>query len=259
MAASWSAAALLGIDDFSHGADSWIMTGGDGQAAQDPCLPGRIRRRFDFEPWAIYDDGRALRLTPPMLTLAQCLRSAWKGEHVWGVPEIPGHGPHFLRTLQVLDRFRRVLGLSPEEVQTGCRHLFHERITRRLLRFSAPGADSPAETSLRLAIAPVAVELGGNLVPQLPIRRDGSVGESCEVVPRSRLLTVIDLADTVHRVAYYYDGDTHLERRRRDADAFITSELVRLGWAPMRVSAGVLRDPVGLRHRVRQLCARRGA
>lgn len=129
---------------------------------------------------------------------------------------------------------------------------------RRLTRLSGPGSDSPPETSLRLLLQPLIREFNSDLLPQLPILRDGSVGgESCQDLPPGRCLTVIDLAGSVHRFAFFHDGQDHLNRRPRDRDARITAELIALGRLPVRVSAGMPRDPVGLRNRVRGLYLQR--
>lgn len=76
--------------------------------------------------------------------------------------------------------------------------------------------------------------------------------ESCGR-PARELLTVIDRANIVHRTAFYYDGFHHLERSRRDRDALITADLIRMGWLPLRVSAGMLGEPEKLRNRVHSL------
>lgn len=257
VAASWSAAALLGVVDFSHDADAWVVGGGDTRPPTSPLHPGRIRCRYDFKAWTLYEGDRKLGLTPPMLTLVQCLQSTLRGEHRWEVPAIPGYEASLLRGVQVIDRFRRVCGISAADVRTACHSFLNWRTIRRLARLSGPGSDSPPETSLRLLFEPITREFAGNLLPQLPILRDGSMGESCQDLPPSRCLTIIDLADPVHRLAFFYDGDNHLERRHRDRDARITAELIAMGWLPFRVSAGMLRDPVGLRSRVRNLYLQR--
>lgn len=257
VAASWSAAALLGIPDFSHDADSWVINGSDARGPLDPLCPGRLRHRIDFQPWIYYEDQQPIEVSPPMLTLVQCLRSTLRRQHRWQVPVIPGLTDSEVRSVQVIDRFRRELGVTAAEVHTACATLIDRRVVRRLLLLSDPGADSPPETSLRLVIAPVVRETGGILLSQVPILRDGSMGESLSRHPRRELLTIIDNADITHRIAFYYDGEHHLERSRRDRDALITAELIRLGWLPFRVSAGMLATPVKLRQQTRELISSR--
>ncbi|MFV8381475.1 endonuclease domain-containing protein [Corynebacterium hindlerae] len=170
-----------------------------------------------------------------------CLQDLWKNRHSWWVPKFWDIADREVRCVQLIDAVRRHCGLTITALKRAARDRFCQRRLRRLLRKSALGADSPQETLMRLAIG----DLGGGAVPQY------------EVFSHSgKLITIIDLAFPGIKVAVYYDGHHHLDRKRRDRDSEINAALQERGWTVFRVTTKMLARPGFLRHRVKALVQR---
>ncbi len=245
----WAAAALLGIPEFSDGADTQLLTRSRSRGPGDPQEPRLIRPRSPVEAWQARHRGLAVAVVPPMYALGTCVREALAGRHAWDVPAVPGLAGEQVRAVQVIDRFRRVFVLSAMDVREGCAGLVHNRELAKALKLSDPGADSGWETLTRLIVDPIARRHGIALRSQIRVGENGS-----PVGPDERCMTVLDLGSVEFRVAVYYDGGNHLERRRRDRDAKITASLLATGWMVLRVSAGMVRDTGDLVRRFTELC-----
>lgn len=184
-----------------------------------------------------------IRIVDLATATIDCLQDLWKDRHAWWVPKYWDLTDRETRCVQLIDAVRHHCGLSLTALKAAARDRFCQRRLRRLLRKSALGAESPQETLVRLAIG----DLGGGAVPQYEIfRRDGE------------LITEIDLAFPAAKLAVYYDGHHHLNRRRRDVDAEIMAALQDRGWTIFRVTSKMLARPGFLRKRVKVLLARAG-
>lgn len=245
----WAAAALLGIPEFSDGADTQLLTRSRSRGPDDPQEPRLIRPRNPVEAWQARHRGLAVAVVPPMYALGTCVREALSGRHAWDVPAIPGLAGERVRAVQVIDRFRRVFVLSAADVREGCAGLVHNRELAKALKLSDPSADSGWETLTPLIVDPIVRGHGIALRSQIRLGEDGS-----PVGPDEPCMTVLDLGSVEFRVAVYYDGGNHLERRRRDRDAKITASLLAAGWMVLRVSAGMVRDTGDLVRRFTALC-----
>lgn len=241
VASQFSAAALLGITDFSDGLDTSVLNRRGRKPAGSPLDPNQRRLHTFCQPWTLHLRERELKATPPMLTLAHCLRSVLAGDDVWQIGAELKQRARTLRAVQVVDRFRREFGLDEEHIAEGLRGLVNHRVLRRLLALSSPGMDSPPETLLRLAVTQAVADLGITFVAQVPVHTDGTLGEPGSEGVKGKLLTVIDLASLAAKVALFYDGEHHLERSQRDKDARILAWLTAQGWLVFRVSAGMLK------------------
>lgn len=241
VASQFSAAALLGITDFSDGLDASVLNRRGRKPAGSPLEPNQRRFHTFCQPWTLHVGERELKVTPPMLTLAHCLRSVLTGDDVWQIGAELKQRAHTLRAVQVVDRFRREFGLDEEHVAEALRGLVNHRVLRRILALSSPGMDSPPETVLRLAVTQAVEDLGITFVAQVPVYTDGTVGTPGSERGKGSLFTVIDLASLPAKVALFYDGEHHLERSQRDKDARILAWLTAQGWLVFRVSAGMLR------------------
>ncbi|RSZ63787.1 hypothetical protein EAH68_05990 [Corynebacterium hylobatis] len=242
IAAQFSAAALLGITDFADGADSAVLNNNRLRISRGVRQPTQRQYRGRWTPWTLRLGEQELKVTPPMLTLAHCLRAVLDGEHAWETPADLGHPPHTVRAVQLIDRYRREFGLDEEQVLEALHGLVNQRRLENLLQLSDPGADSPPETILRLAADRATKDLGIDWQAQVPVYRNGRVGAPGSRDPGQTLFTVIDLAAPSRRLALYYDGEHHLERGQRDQDSLITAQLAAWGWRSLRVTAGMLRD-----------------
>lgn len=112
---------------------------------------------------------------------------------------------------------------------------------RRLLRSCDGRADSPPETRLRLLI-------GRSELPdpdlQLVIRNEFGVR-----------IAKADLAYEREKVAIFYDGAGHRDKSTWEHDARVNAELAELGWAVIRVTGQMLRNPAVV---LRQIAAALG-
>ncbi|MDO5513274.1 hypothetical protein [Corynebacterium sp.] len=235
VACQFSAAALLGITHFADAADSALYGPYSARITTHAQQPTLRRAPRGLPTWNLHLDDLTLTVTPPMLTLAHCLRAVLNGEHAWHVPGGLPHTAATVRAVQLIDRYRREFSLSADHLTQALEGLINRRALDRLLRLTDDGADSPPETLLRLIARHAAPEL--QWVSQVPVYADGSVGTRD---PATSLLTVLDLACLEHRRYLYYDGEHHLDRAQRDKDALITALLSSAGWVGIRVTAGML-------------------
>lgn len=230
----WSAAALYGVGDFSDGADACVRAGGDRLPASSPLQPMKRRRPPELAAWRVYETEQPLWVVPPLFALISCLKSTLAGEHRWYTPQLAGLAPERLRAIQVVDRFRRVLGVSPTEIAAAGRDRILRRSLARVIAQSSPGTDSPPETILRIIANRAVARTGFAFTPQVPVRVGG------------RLVTVLDLAVEPLRVGLMFDGAQHWGKARREKDARINVLLDRSGWRILRVSHGMFDDVAGL-------------
>lgn len=250
IADSWSAAALLGIGEFSDGADTCIISSGNRRLTTDPLRPTRHRNVTDVQPWTLYLNDVPLRVTPPMLTLVRCLRSALAEEHAWQVPKIGGMAEPLIRAVQVTDRFRRLLGVEDLHILQAGQGLIGARKLARITSLSSPGMDSSQETLLKLIAQQAATRHHVEFLPQVPVYCDGRVGEPGTKENGVPLLTVLDLALPDWKIALMFDGAHHWDKQQRERDARINFELTMAGWLVLRISHGMLDDASGLATRI---------
>ena len=230
VADSWSAAALFGVGDFSDGADTCVLAVGDRLAPSSPERAFKRRKPVGLIPWTVYEESTPLLVAPPMFVLVSCVKAALSGEHRWWTPQVPWMSPERIRAVQVIDRFRRVFGVSGKEVLTAGAHRIEKRRLRRVVAHTSPGMDSPPETLLRLVADRVAETAELAFTPQVPVRH------------RGRIVTVLDLAVEPLKVGLMFDGAHHWGKGRREKDARINVALEREGWRILRVSHGMFGD-----------------
>jgi hypothetical protein len=111
-----------------------------------------------------------------------------------------------------------------------------------VLALAAPGAESPMETRLRLALV-----RAGLPVPVLQHRVSDRAGA---------LVARLDLAYVESRLGIEYDGDCHLDPIVVRKDLLRQNALRALGWTLLRFTADdVLRHPARM---ITQVCAAAG-
>ncbi|MEJ5998372.1 endonuclease domain-containing protein [Corynebacterium sp. H130] len=198
----------------------WGRFSGQSIAGLDPCF-------------------RDLRVASLPDCVIDCLIQLKKHQVEWDVPPIPGLEPWQVRAVQVIDAARRHRQLTWAELKQAAKHRFCAKQLLALSTSSSDLCDSPRETLLRLLIS----DLAANPELQHPIFRNPG-----DEFP----FTIIDLAWKDHKVAVYYDGEHHLDRRQRNRDAEIRNHLEELGWVVVAVTAPELRNPERLRRRVKR-------
>lgn len=252
IADSWSAAALLGIGDFSDGADTCVTHSGNRRLSTDPLRPTQHRKPASLPVWTVYLNDAPMKVTPPTVTLIRCLRSVLIEEHAWQVPKIARLSEPLIRAVQVTDRFRRGLGIDERHIAEVGRGLIDARKLARIISLSGPGTDSPQETLLRLIAGQAAARFGAEFLPQVPVYCDGRIGESCSKETGVPLLTVLDLAEVTWKIALMFDGAHHWTKKQRERDARINFELAHSGWLVLRVSYGMFNDASGLAAKIEE-------
>lgn len=250
--AEWSALALLGLGEFSSGADTTILCSAVTKLTADD-RDATVRRRRKYHRCRLVEvAGVVVAVTDHMQTLAACLRSLSNGEHSWDTIAQLKLDPATVMAVQLIDRFCNVFGCGHDDIRTGLAGLYSARRLDRLLALSCPGAQSRPETILRLLAVDAVADLPGvTFEAQVPVYTDGTVGEPGVIRENKTLLTVFDLADRRLRVGLMHDGEHHLQRDQRDKDAEITADLLALGWGLLRTSAGMLRRTSDTQRRVR--------
>ncbi|GAB3944271.1 endonuclease domain-containing protein [Corynebacterium tapiri] len=228
VADSFSAACLLGVPEFSEGADVFVLGKGNRRLASHPLTPTIHRLPAGLTAWTLWYHDHPLRCLPPAMALVRCLRILSDGLHTWPVPAMAHLSASTVRAVQLIDQFRRRTEVTEAEIVAAARSRFDARLLHKYLALSSSLADSVPETSLRLMLTPQARDLGVHLVPQVPVRS----GE--------RLVTVLDLADPQARVGVMYDGAHHWTRDQRNRDARINAELKAMGWEVIRFSQAAL-------------------
>lgn len=252
VASSWSAAALFGLRYFCDDADTCVLGSVDRASPASVLDVDQRRLHRSVSPVAIRLGEESFRAVSPLFSLVGCLRSLHNREHSWDTVPVPGLDPGTVRMVQVVDQFRRVLGLDENQIRAGATSRFSRRRLSKILALSTSLADSPKETELRLMILQVTANLGITLVDQVPVYKDGRIGAPGTRDAGAELLTIIDVADLSRMIAFMYDGEHHLDRAQRDLDARITAELTRRGWLVIRVSAGMLCDTKEITRQIRE-------
>lgn len=225
----FAALALYGLPVLVEGRDTTLA--GPGVARKRPATvytPALSRAgSWSGETWQVFCRGRLVRIAAPAVAVAQALRAIRRGEVGWPV-ERTVHDPAFVRAVQLIDACRFFLRIPPASVKAAARSRVDDEWVGRVLRASSALAESPKETEMRLIAAVVAKELGLELQEQVPVFRG------------DRLVTVLDAALPEALIAYMYDGVHHWGKQQRVKDARITTELIVLGWAPLRFAEGFL-------------------
>ncbi|MCS5478337.1 hypothetical protein NYP18_01570 [Corynebacterium sp. YIM 101645] len=251
--AEWSALAVLGLDEFSSGADTTVLCTSDRKLAVDALKPTLRRRKKHHRAEILQVGGITLAATDHMQTLAACLRSLKNREHAWDILADLERESATVMSVQLIDRFCHRFEYGLDEVRAGLTGLYCSRDLGKLLALSCPAAESRPETILRLLVGEAVADLAWtNFASQVPVYTDGTVGTPGERRRDRTLLTVFDYADPRLKVGLMYDGEHHLQRSQRDKDAEITADLVALGWTTLRTSAGMLRRTADTKRRVRE-------
>jgi hypothetical protein len=250
--AEWAALALLGLGEFSSGADTTILCSFDRKLAAHALQPTLRRRRKHHRARLLRVAGSEIAVTDHMQTLAACLRSLKNREHAWDTLAMLDKEPKTVMSVQLIDRFCNRFGYTLEEARKGLKGLYSSRELEKLLVLCCPGAESPPETILRLLAEEAVADLPWtNFESQIPVYTDGTVGVPGERRRDKTLLTIFDRADRRLKIGLMYDGEHHLQRNQRDKDAEITADLMALGWTMLRTSAGMLRRTADTKRRVR--------
>lgn len=234
IADSWSAAALFGLTFFVDSADTFVVSGGDSHLAATPVHPTRRRTRVVAPTWTLHAYDRQFYTVPPVEALVQCLISVAKHTHWWHCAEVAHLSPETVRSVQVIDHFRRELAITPEQIARQAKRCFNRATLSRLLRLSDDGADSPQETVLRLIVTKIAKEHGLTLESQV------------ELLDGDRLLTTFDLAASTIKLGFMYDGGHHQRPDQHNKDMWITAIAQLHGWTVLRMNAEMLESPTRL-------------
>ncbi|MEY8567496.1 DUF559 domain-containing protein [Corynebacteriaceae bacterium 7-707] len=260
---SWSAARVWGMTYFCDDADTCVLSGGRRRPARNAGEVSRHRREGTLAAvpprrW-VDREMPELCVTPPVLTVAHCLRSIRDGDHAWDVPPGLGCDDRTVRSVQFVDAVCDLFRCDPAALVGACGDQYPQRDLARIAAVADRGAESPMETVMRLQVERM---FGGGFVSQLVVRRDGTVADPVHTpqVAGPGVVARVDLASPTLKLALQYDGSGHLERSRRDRDAQVTAALANLGWHVLRLTYGHLRDPDLLERTVAEgvaLCRRR--
>lgn len=241
IASSWSAATLLGVHDFSDGMDSTFFSGTSRLVKPTVSWTAQLRpTRPTLEVTTKTAFGVRFRTVSPGHALISCLLDIRGGEACWNTPAVPGLSRSEVQSIQVIDGFRRHLGLGGDDiVSAGMGRIAAEEL-RRLVELSAADSDSKPETVLRLYVEKVAKEFGLTVVTQWEVRAgDGSI------------ITRFDVAIVELKLGFMYDGVHHFENSdQRAADAEIGNALQFLGWKYLRVTWKAFRSPEATYQRI---------
>ncbi|MEJ5929143.1 hypothetical protein WG915_11060 [Corynebacterium sp. H128] len=203
----------------------------------------QVHHRFITHRFSVFEasgGSMPLRLVPPAIALVDCLTEVRDGYCEWWVPELPEWTPQQIRSVQVIDSFRRFVRFHHAEVLAACTDRFDKDEFLKLWQLSALGVDSPPETYLRLSVLGLAT-----WQTQYAFRRSNG-----------SLITRADLAAAEHRLALFYDGAPHLQRQQHDYDSEVVQELIMLGWHPVRITRHQMRTPLHFRNRIARLLQR---
>lgn len=230
----WQALGLHGVPHWSDSAPVVLLSSASKvrnraqsvAAGRNPTRPVFRVLPEDLDP--VFPDPLfpSLPVVPGPTAAAQCLATLVKRTHGWWTPHIPGFRPEEVRAVQLLDSLWQATVLTGPEVVDACRGTVDRRLVERLVAVSDQGAQSPAETALRLVVAPL---LPAGLTWTSQVR--ACLGD------RS---TVLDLACEELRVGLYYDGAHHTADGQRLTDIEQYQDLRDDGWEVLRVDAGLL-------------------
>lgn len=142
--------------------------------------------------------------------------------------------PTEVRLIQLADACCRLWDLVPAALLPLIHHYLNSRECRLIARHSDAGSDSPAETSLRLALT----GLAEGMVTQHRIFID------------NRLISVADIAWPRLKVLVYYDGGHHGERPQWETDNALSRALLQAGYIVLRYTRAELSNLTWIRHNV---------
>ncbi|MGO1949066.1 MAG: hypothetical protein ACTH1D_05490 [Mycobacteriaceae bacterium] len=243
VATGWSALAGWGLTYFCDDADTCVLSGGRPRLASHRGDVTRRRNQgvhagvtvYRPDPWC-----PELMMVPPVLALADCLRSLARGEHRWNV--LPGTGlpDSEVRVVQLIDAVSQVFDVPPGAWPDACLNQTDTARLRRLVKLCDQGAESPMETMMRLLVG----RLFPGFISQLVVHGDGSVSDPVHGgdAGAGRIVARLDLGHPGLKLALQYDGSAHLAAGRRDRDSLVNTSLANLGWHVLRVTHGHLRD-----------------
>ncbi|MDU0479607.1 hypothetical protein QVA66_10185 [Staphylococcus chromogenes] len=230
----WAALKILGLPHISDDlpVHFWTTTCHAKPDLKLGTIPLRGRRSVPVQH--VLFEAESLAVTDIATATVDCLLSLKRRTVSWWVPPITGLTHEEVRMIQVLDMVRTHCRTPLAEIIAAARGRFDAGFLSRLLALSDPGADSPQETLLRLIVRDLA-----DWESQVPFH-----------TPNGRLLTAADLASKKHKVTLFYDGEHHLARGQRDYDTEVVQLLRMMGWEPIRITSGQLRNPHLLRQRI---------
>ena len=204
-----------------------VLTAGAPKTPEGVVLR-RARRPLAAEDVAVVD---GIRTTAPGRTALDLARSATTRD--WAIELVDSMcnatGTPIAKVRAALDRMRGLHGTKR---------------LRELLPDCDPGADSPPETRLRLAIVD-----GGLPRPETQVRIANEYGGH---------LATADLAYRTERIALFYDGRLHSRFDQWGFDTRANAALGELGWIVIRVTAEMLATPPAVVRQVRTALRRRG-
>ena len=224
---SWSAAALLCIPAFADGIDACVFRSHNRNSPATSLLPARRRPFADMHQ----------ALTAPQ-ALIRCLQQM---DYPWFVHPVPTLNDDTIRSVQVIDAFRRH-GVTFSEVAEAAYNTFDRRKLLKLWAMSNPGAESKPETTLRLVVAQVAPDVQSRV---LLYDEFGNI------------ITRFNLALEDLRIGIMYDGIVHWTPSRRAKDIAIMNAAHRLGWYVLRVETDMLKNPLSVQRELQKLIALR--
>lgn len=230
----WQALGLHGVPHWSDSAPVVLLSSASKvrnrahsvAAGQHPPLPVFRELPAGLEP--VYPDPlfRSLPVAPASTAAAQCLATVMNRSHGWWTPDVPGHRPEDVRTVQLLDSLWQATLLTEDDVLSACRRKVDRHRLETLIAASDHGAQSPQETILRLVVAPL-LPTGLTWASQVRV----SLGDHA---------TILDLACEELRVGLYYDGRHHASREQRLTDFEQYQDLRDNGWEVVRVDSDLL-------------------
>lgn len=230
----WAAAAYAGLDCWVDDAHITLHVTSNFQLSHSPLDASRRRLRPDTVVWNPDQELPAMRVVVPEFALVDCLIDLQRGRHCWWVYQVPNLAAWEVRAIQLIDALRQHTRLSFSLIRRAARNIFSARQLKKLWNLSSAGAQSPPETVLRL----IAEQIREGLEVQIPVYTSGAFADD-----GSSLLTVLDSGWSDIRVGLFYDGAHHLQRAQRDYDAKVFIRLRELGWEPLRVTHGLLKNP----------------
>lgn len=157
--------------------------------------------------------------------MAGAMESVIQNTHSWWHPDVPGTGATAVRLIQLADATCRLWGMSPTTLVPFLSPFLSRKAATVISRRCDAGADSPAETCLRLAL----FDLAAGLVTQFHVLVD-----DC-------LISVADLAWPHLKVLVYYDGSHHGTRRQWELDNARTRTLQQADYSVLRYTRAELR------------------
>lgn len=185
----------------------------------------RLLRGTEFSPFSGLDPAYPeLTCTDVATATVDCLVDLAKEREQWWTTIIPGMSLPDVRCIHIIDAARNYAGLTNTQLRKAARHRFDRCRLSRLLKHSIPNSGSPQETTLRLLLT--------QIFPGLVCQH--------EVWNGSKLVTVIDFAWPMLKVAIYYDGHHHNIVSTANRDKEIDAYLQENGWRVLRVTKSMV-------------------